>query len=76
MVIGIFIACALFGTLVQSCNSTVPTSTATPANQQSFEHRYATERFKAEGYNSTDAQQAADAVTKFLRAQEAQRNSR
>jgi hypothetical protein len=73
MIIGAFLACAIFGTMISSCTSAT-SSGPVPVNQNSFEHRYATERFKAEGYNNKDAQQAADAVTKFLRAQEAQRN--
>ena len=45
-------------------------STATPtADRSSFEHRYATERLKQEGYNSREAQQAADAIIKFHNAQ-------
>lgn len=74
-IIGIFVACALFGTLVSSCNNS-SARVSTPVSRNSFEHRYATERFKQEGYNAAESQQAADAVTKFLRAQEAQKNSR
>jgi len=76
-IFGIFLACAIFSTLVSSCsssNSAGPVNT--PVNRNSFEHRYATERFKQEGYNAAESRQAADAVTKFLRAQEAQKNKR
>jgi len=39
----------------------------------SFEHRYATERFKQEGFSGKDAQTAADAVYKFNQAQKARK---
>lgn len=39
-------------------------------NRGSFEHRYATERFKQEGYSAAESQQAADAVIKFHNAQQ------
>lgn len=45
-----------------------------PAPRSTFEHRYATERFKQEGFNSADAATAADAVVRFHEAQ--QRNRR
>lgn len=49
-------------------------STYTPSvDRGSFEHRYATERFKQEGYSTNESQQAADAVVKFLQAQEARK---
>lgn len=40
-------------------------------DRNSFEHRYATERFRQEGYSRSEAQQAADAVYKFHQAQQA-----
>lgn len=49
--------------------SSSPTSSS--VDRSSFEHRYATERLKQEGYNSTEAQQAADAIIKFHNAQKA-----
>lgn len=39
------------------------------ADSSSFEHRYVQERFKQEGYNSSEAKTAADAVMKFHNAQ-------
>jgi len=51
--------------------STSSTTTSPSVDRGSFEHRYATERFKQEGYNSSEAQQAADAVLKFHEAQKA-----
>lgn len=48
-------------------------STPPPASNNTFEHRYATERFKQEGYSQRESQQAADAVVKFLQAQEARK---
>lgn len=47
------------------------TTSAPSVDRGSFEHRYATERLKQEGYNSTEAQQAADAIIKFHNAQKA-----
>lgn len=44
-----------------------------PVSSGTFEHRYATERFKQEGYSQRESQQAADAVVKFLQAQEARK---
>lgn len=43
-------------------------STPSP-DRGSFEHRYATERLRQEGYNKSEAQQAADAIIKFHNAQ-------
>lgn len=52
-----------------SGNSGSSTSSAPAVDRGSFEHRYATERFRQEGFSSADAQQAADAVIKFHNAQ-------
>jgi hypothetical protein len=41
-----------------------------PPDRGSAEHKYVTERFRREGFNSSDAQQAADAVMKFHKAQQ------
>lgn len=49
-------------------NNTANTTTRTP-NRDSVEHRYVTERFKQEGLNRSEAQQAADAVLRFHEAQ-------
>lgn len=45
------------------------TTSAPSVNRNSVEHRYATERLKQEGYSSSEAQQAADAIIKFHNAQ-------
>ena len=55
-------------------NSSSSSSSYTPSvDRGTFEHRYATERFKQEGYSTSESQQAADAVVKFLQAQEARK---
>lgn len=61
---------AMFGNNSGSSSS----SSYTPSvDRGTFEHRYATERFKQEGYSTSDSQQAADAVVKFMKAQEARK---
>lgn len=49
-------------------------SSAPPAppgvDRGSFEHKYATERLKQEGYSQAESQQAADAILKFHNAQQ------
>lgn len=52
-----------------SSSSSVSSSPA-GVDRGSFEHRYATERFKQEGYSAAESQQAADAVIKFHNAQQ------
>lgn len=64
---GIMGFCALC-TVVGSCTGNTTNTTYVP-NQNSVEHRYATERFKQEGLSTSDAQKAADAVLKFHNAQ-------
>lgn len=60
--------------VITACDNGDHTSTPSPSvDRGSFEHRYATERFKQEGYSARESQQAADAVTKFMRAQEARK---
>lgn len=56
---------------IVSCAPSVNTgnSSSFNADTSSFEHRYATERFKQEGYSNKDARTAADAVMKFNNAQ-------
>jgi hypothetical protein len=49
------------------------TSAPISVDRGSFEHRYANERFKQEGFSSKDAQTAADAVYKFNQAQKARK---
>jgi hypothetical protein len=54
-----------------SSSSTASSSPASSGvDRGSFEHRYATERFKQEGYSAAESQQAADAVIKFHNAQQ------
>lgn len=59
---------ALFSACVEHGGSS---ATSSSVDRGSFEHRYATERFKQEGYSGSDAQKAADAVIKFNNAQKA-----
>lgn len=49
---------------VSSNSNSAPT-----VNRNTFEHRYATERLKQEGYSETESQRAADAIVKFHEAQ-------
>jgi len=64
----VFIAFVLGLAMLGSPNNKTQTAPAT-TNRDSFEHKYATERFKQEGFSAADAQQAADAVIKFHNAQ-------
>lgn len=75
LLIGIFI----FATILQmlfggSSSATRTSSDYTPAmsgvDRNSFEHRYAKERVKMEGYSDREATQAADAIIKFHNAQQ------
>jgi hypothetical protein len=75
LLIGIFVFSAilqvLFGNTTTTTTNTAADYTPTPAgvDRSSFEHRYAKERVKLEGYSDKEAQQAADAITKFHNAQ-------
>ena len=69
IIVAILVGLAMLGGLVGNNNSST-TSVSTP-ERNSFEHRYVTERFKQEGYSSSESQQAADAVIKFHEAQKA-----
>lgn len=62
---------ALIAILFAGCESN--TSVPVSVDRNSFEHRYANERFKQEGFSSKDAQTAADAVYKFNQAQKARK---
>jgi len=69
IIIAIVVGIALLGNLLGGgSNNSGTTSVSTP-DRSSFEHRYATERFKQEGYSAAESQQAADAITKFHNAQ-------
>lgn len=75
LLIGVFLFAAvlqaLFGRNSTTTSNTAAEYTPTPAgvDRSSFEHRYAKERVKLEGYSDKEAQQAADAITKFHNAQ-------
>jgi hypothetical protein len=75
LLIGIFVFSAilqmLFGNATTTTTKTAADYTPAPAgvDRSSFEHRYAKERVKLEGYSDKEAQQAADAITKFHNAQ-------
>jgi hypothetical protein len=75
LLIGIFVFSAILQVLFGNNSTTTSQTSAdyTPApagvDRSSFEHRYAKERVKLEGYSDKEAQQAADAITKFHNAQ-------
>lgn len=71
LIIAFVLGVMLVGMFSDNNSSSTSTSTSTPAatGRGSFEHRYATERFKQEGFSASEAQQAADAVIKFHNAQ-------
>lgn len=52
-------------------SSSTTSSTAPTVNSNSFEYRYAKERFKQEGFSNADSDTAAQAVIKFHEAQKA-----
>lgn len=55
--------------LVGSCGDKNVSTISKPVENNSFEHRYVKERFKLEGYNNKESEQAADAIIKFHNAQ-------
>ena len=60
--------------LISNFTTTTNTPTATYSpDAGSFEHRYAKERVKLEGYSDKEASQAADAIMKFHNAQQARK---
>lgn len=70
IIIAFVLGAALLGSFSGNSSSSTSSRPAPSAvNRGSFEHRYVTERFKQEGFSSSDAQQAADAVIKFHNAQ-------
>lgn len=71
----IFAALVIFVLLFQLFKGVATSNTQVPTvpDRSSLEHRYVQERFRQEGYNRSDSQQAADAIIKFQRAQEARR---
>lgn len=60
------LACTAFS----GCDDGSVQSGGSSVDRGSFEHRYATERLKQEGYSKAEAQQAADAIIKFHNAQQ------
>jgi hypothetical protein len=72
----LIIAAAVIGVVVQMIaggnQSSSTSTTSTPTNTGSVEYRYAKERFRQEGFSSSDADTAARAVLKFHEAQKAQ----
>lgn len=61
------VALLLVGCADNSGGTYTPPSSS--VDRSSPEHRYAKERVKLEGYSDKEAQQAADAITKFHNAQ-------
>lgn len=73
LIVAVFVM-SLISAMFGGGNSSSSSSSYTPSvDRGTFEHRYATERFKQEGYSTSESQQAADAVVKFLNAQEARK---
>lgn len=66
IVVGIAFLLTLLSSLLGTSNTA---TTPSPVDQNSFEHRYAKERFRLEGYSDRESQQAADAVVRFHNAQ-------
>lgn len=66
LIIAFVLGVAMLGAVSNNSSST---SSPAPVDRGSFDHRYATERFKQEGFSDTEAKQAADAVIKFHNAQ-------
>lgn len=66
IVVGIAFLLTLLSSLFGTSNN-APTSSAVDPN--SFEHRYAKERFRLEGYSDRESREAADAVVRFHNAQ-------
>lgn len=73
IVLGLAIITALFKTNNTGSSTNSPTTiNYAPAgvDRNSFEHRYAKERVKLEGYSDRESAQAADAILKFHNAQQ------
>ena len=68
LIAGVFVQ-TLFGGC-DSGTSSNNTSGPVSVDRNSFEHRYAKERIKLEGYSDREASQAADAIIKFHNAQQ------
>ena len=74
LLIGIFVFSAilqmLFGNSSPTTSQTAADYAPAGVDRSSFEHRYAKERVKLEGYSDKESQQAADAIIKFHNAQQ------
>lgn len=68
-IFGVLVLVFGLGMLLQLFTGSNSPSTPTVPDKNSFEHRYATERFRQEGLSRSDAQKAADAVIRFNEAQ-------
>lgn len=69
---GMWFIIVIFAVLAAVMNMSGVSSNSNSAptvNRNTFEHRYATERLKQEGYSTSESQQAADAIIKFHEAQ-------
>ena len=64
---------AVLMTIVRTAVEPAGNSATHQPDPNSFNHRYATERFRQEGYSHDDSRQAADAVVKFHEAQKLRR---
>jgi hypothetical protein len=75
-ILGLALLSALFKTNDSSTSSSTSgssySSSSAPVgvDRNSFEHRYAKERVRLEGYSDREAEQAADAIIKFHNAQQ------
>jgi hypothetical protein len=70
MIVLIVFGVAMFLNAIGSNSSNTVSAPAT-VDRNSFEHRYATERLKQEGYSPAESQRAADVIYKFNNAQKA-----
>lgn len=73
LVVAVFVLSVISAMFGNNSGSSSSSSYTPSVDRGAFEHRYVTERFKQEGYSTRESQQAADAVTKFLKAQEARK---
>jgi hypothetical protein len=76
VIFGILVIATIIQMLVGNSSSSSTSSTSSSSSyspsgvdRTSFEHRYAKERVKLEGYSDREATQAADAIIKFQNAQ-------
>lgn len=72
LLVAIVLGAGMLLSMVESCNSNNNYTPPAP-DSSSFEHRYARERVKLEGYSDAEAKQAADAIVRFHEAQKARK---